>query len=196
MRDAWRDAASQSWTAARIRPRSTGGSPAPLMPGDQQHDAVARRRSPAPARGRSPPTPGRGCGREGRACGRADMLPERSRRSQLPSSVAACNELRRGGGRQPAAAAERVPWRLGDRARQLGAAWRSAAPVRPGSRDSGRMVAATLAHSAASSAESLRTRRRALGQQDQRLARWPTCRRRSPRPRRPRPRRCRSGWRP
>ena len=43
MLGAWREAASQSWTAARISPALDRRLAGPMMAGDEQHDAVAAR---------------------------------------------------------------------------------------------------------------------------------------------------------
>ena len=139
----------------------------PRVAGDQQQRPGRRPRSPARARGRSRARRCRDCGREGRRRGRLD----RARAAAAgPSCRRACRPAsagRRSGGRgcgDAGLGGRRDGLRL-RRLRRLGSALAS------GSRDSGRMVAVTRAHSSASSGLSERTRRGALGQQDQRLAR-------------------------
>ena len=165
---AWREAASQSWTAARILPRCDRRLARPVVAGDQQQDALAARDRPLERRGRSPARRCRDSCREGRARGRA-----RPRRS-----AAACPSCRRGFAADRAGLADGGAGRVAAAASRAAARLRRRLRLRRFSRSRRRLARATAAGSSrrpaptarASSGLSERTRRDALGQQDQRLA--------------------------
>jgi hypothetical protein len=164
---AWRDAASQSCTAARILPRPTAGSPGLAWPvissSTRSPAAIERSRLRSISlHARSRLSPCRSTILSG------SIPPERSRRSQVESSVSERTAVDRG-------AAGRLA--CPDGRGRCGSAWAALPGSFSGSRDSGRIVAATRAHSFSSSGPSERTRSRALGKQDERLARrgHPAC---------------------
>ena len=181
MLPACRDAASQSWTAARMRPRSTGGSPGRWCPVTSRTTrspraiACSRHRSIA-AQAPSRFMPWRSRTRS------SSTSPLLRRLSQLPSSVFCVI----GTGLAGAAAADR-----GTYFAVLGFPTASCCfSVGCGvsfSRDRGRIVAATCAHSWASSGLRERTSGHALGDEDQRLSgrRHAACDRDGRRPRAP-----------
>ena len=162
---AWRDAVNQSCTAARILPRWAVADDGRLCPvisrmiRSPEASATSIERSIA-AQAWSRFIPCRSRVRSGRTD------PLASLRSQVPSRLdpisgrsGASGTTGRGGGTLPRTFAGWGGGATGTSAVVAGAAFR----------DNGRMVSATLAHSAASSGLSERTRNCALGKQQQRL---------------------------